>query len=294
MKGKNFCFLLLTATIWGMAFVAQSVGMDHVGPFTFNAVRFLIGALVLLPLIRFLGGTRGEKKDLLYGGLCCGLCLGVASNLQQIGIIYTTVGKAGFLTAFYIILVPLLGLFLRKRCGPFLWAAVGLAFVGLYLLCMKGEGSLILETGDIFMLLGAFVFALHILVIDHFAPLASGVGLSCVQFLVASLLSALPALILEHPTLEAAKAAWMPIGYAGVFSCGVAYTLQIIGQKGVNPTAASLILSLESAVSVLAGWVLLGQRLSARELSGCAVMFVAIVLAQIPGASLQPRKEPQA
>ena len=275
---RQSLLLLLTATIWGVAFVAQSVGMDYIGPFTFNVVRNVIGGLVLIPCIAVFhrtgakeedaGKTPGSRKNLLLGGICCGVMLFVAGNLQQIGIQYTTVGKAGFITAMYIVLVPILSIFLGKKAGIKIWAAVALAVAGLYILCMT-DGSFSLQKGDLFVLLSAFAFSAHILVIDHFAPLADGVKMSCIQFFVCALLSA----VLQ---------AWIPVLYAGVFSCGVAYTLQIVGQRGMNPTVASLILSLESVISLIAGWVILGQALSVRELSGCVLMFAAIILAQLP------------
>ena len=286
---KSPLLLLLTATIWGVAFVAQSVGMDYVEPFTFNGVRNLLGALVLLPVICGMSGERDvaeEKKDtktLWLGGVLCGLCLCVASSLQQIGIQYTTAGKAGFLTAMYIIMVPVFGLFLKKKCSPFVGISIVLATVGLYLLSIK-EGFNI-GKGDIYVILCAVVFSMHILVIDYFAPKCNGVKLSCIQFLVCGVLCSVIALVMEEPTLSGILAAWLPIAYAGVMSCGVAYTLQIIGQKGMNPTVASLILSLESVISVLAGWLLLHQTLSAREIIGCAIMFAAIILAQLPTKS---------
>ena len=285
-KWKSPLLLLLTATIWGVAFVAQSVGMDYVEPFTFNGVRNLLGALVLLPVIYGMSGKKAaavEKKDtktLWLGGVLCGLCLCVASSLQQIGIQYTTAGKAGFLTAMYIIMVPVFGLFLKKRCSPFVGISIVLATVGLYLLSIK-EGFNI-GKGDIYVILCAVVFSIHILVIDYFAPKCNGVKLSCIQFLVCGVLCSVIALVVEEPTISGILAAWLPIAYAGVMSCGVAYTLQIIGQKGMNPTVASLILSLESVISVLAGWLLLHQTLSAREIIGCAIMFAAIILAQLP------------
>lgn len=286
--------LLLTAVIWGMAFVAQSVGMDHVGPLTFNAVRSYLGFLVLLPLVGYFKKKEGSlgrsTRDLILGGVCCGIALCLASCLQQMGIQYTTVGKAGFLTACYIVLVPVLGIFLHKKVGGLIWAAVGLALIGLYLLCMT-EGFSV-QKGDFYCLLCSLVFAVHILVIDSFSPRANGVAISCIQFLVAGLLSTLPALLLEHPTLGDLRGAALPIAYAGIFSSGAGYTLQIVGQKGVNPTLASLILSLESSVSVLAGWLLLGQRLTGRELLGCAVMFGAIVLAQLVPTGQSAGKEP--
>ena len=286
---KSPLLLLLTATIWGVAFVAQSVGMDYVEPFTFNGVRNLLGALVLLPVLYGMSGKKTaavEKKDartLWLGGMLCGLCLCVASSLQQIGIQYTTAGKAGFLTAMYIIMVPVFGLFLKKKCSPFVGISIVLATVGLYLLSIK-EGFNI-GKGDIYVILCAVVFSMHILVIDYFAPKCNGVKLSCIQFLVCGVLCSVIALVVEEPTISGILAAWLPIAYAGVMSCGVAYTLQIIGQKGMNPTVASLILSLESVISVLAGWLLLNQTLSVKEIIGCVIMFAAIILAQLPGKS---------
>lgn len=287
---KNSLLLLLTATIWGVAFVAQSVGMDYVGGFTFNMARSLIGSAVLLPVIWFMGRNSSKKaeeaqgsssrKDLLWGGLACGILMCLASNFQQFGIKYTTVGKAGFITACYIVLVPILGLFLKKKCSPFIWLAVAMSVAGLYLLCITDGFSI--GKGDILVLICAVFFSFHILVIDYYSPKVDGVKLSCIQFLVCGILSGIPALIFEKPEMSAVLTAWQPILYAGVMSCGVAYTLQIIGQKNMNPTVASLILSLESCISVLAGWVILGQQLSAREIAGCVIMFAAIILAQLP------------
>ena len=297
---KSPALLFLTAVVWGVAFVAQSVGMDYVGPFTFNCIRCLIGAVVLVPCIWFLdrwkqrpdsascgresagapGGASDGGHALLAGGICCGLALFVASNLQQIGIQYTTVGKAGFITALYIVMVPVFGIFLKKRAGIRVWVSVALAVAGLYLLCITDR--LALGKGDILVLLCAVVCAVHIVVVDHFSAKTDGVRMSCIQFLVCGLLSGVCMLITEHPGMRLILQAWQPILYAGVFSCGVGYTLQIVGQKGTDPTVASLILSLESVVSVLAGWLLLGQRLSVRELGGCALMFAAILLAQMP------------
>ncbi len=266
---KNSLLLLLTATIWGVAFVAQSVGMDYVGGFTFNMARSLIGSAVLLPVIWFMGRNSSKKaeeaqgsssrKDLLWGGLACGILMCLASNFQQFGIKYTTVGKAGFITACYIVLVPILGLFLKKKCSPFIWLAVAMSVAGLYLLCITDGFSI--GKGDILVLICAVLFSFHILVIDYYSPKVDGVKLSCIQFLVCGILSGIPALIFEKPEMCAVLTAWQPILYAGVMSCGVAYTLQIIGQKNMNPTVASLILSLESCISVLAGWVILGQQI---------------------------------
>lgn len=290
---KNSFILLLTAAIWGVAFVAQSVGMEYIGPFTFNAVRSIIGGIVLLPVIWFFDcrpgrpapspREKGSRKTLITGGVLCGIALCIASNFQQIGIQYTTVGKAGFITACYIIIVPILGLFLKKKCSPFIWAAVALALAGLYLLCITDGFSI--GKGDFLVLICSFWFSFHILIIDHFSPKTDGVKMSCIQFLVCGILSGIPALILENPQISSILNAWMPVLYAGVLSCGVAYTLQIIGQKNMNPTVASLILSLESCISVLAGWIILGQSLSLREILGCVIMFGAIILAQLPQKS---------
>lgn len=293
MERKNFkspVLLAITAAIWGFAFVAQSVGMDYVGPFTFNCTRNLIGALVLLPVIRLLGkeerrdvGTdqRKERRGLLRAGLCCGTLLFVSTSAQQIGVLYTTVGKAGFITALYIILVPILGLFFHKKCTVLIWVSVVLAVIGFYFLTMAGESSF--TRGDIYVLLCAFLFSGHILCVDHFAPLVSGVKLACLQFLVCGCWSGIAMFLFETPQWSAILKAWAPILYAGALSSGVGYTLQIIGQKNYNPTIAALIMSLESVFSALAGWLLLGQSLSGAELFGCALIFGGIILAQMPG-----------
>ncbi len=287
MKTKNAFMLILTAFIWGTAFVAQSMGMDYLGPFTFNGVRSMIGGIALLPCIALLnkingasGKRSGSKKDLIIGGIACGLLLFAASSLQQVGIQYTTAGKAGFITAFYIVIVPVLGIFLRKKTGWKVWLAVLLALTGLYFLCMTGKFSV--GKGDLLIFLCALVFSLHILVIDYFSPRADGVKMSCIQFFVCGLASLPFMMTMETPRLSAMLEGILPLLYAGVLSCGVAYTLQIVGQKNVNPAVASLILSLESCFSVLAGWLVLGERLSVRESIGCVLMFTAIILAQLP------------
>ena len=284
---KNNVLLVLTALIWGCAFVAQSVGMDYVGPFTFNMARFLIGAIVLLPVIWFMdrqrktGAEKGAgQKTLIIGGICCGTALAVASTLQQWGILFTTVGKAGFITAMYIVIVPLLGVFIGKKVRPLIIGCVAIAVVGFYFLCMTE--SLHLGLGDFLVLLCAIAFSIHILVIDHFSPKVDGVKMSAIQFLTAAIISAVPTLLWEQPVLTEILQAWQPVLYAGVMSCGVAYTLQIIAQKNADPTVASLLLSLESVFSVLAGWVLLGQGLSLKEMFGCVLIFCAIILAQLP------------
>lgn len=286
MRVKNGVMLFLTAFIWGTAFVAQSVGMDYLEPFTFNGVRSLIGGIALLPCIWLLHKLNGESKKeesgkvLLIGGLACGVLLFAASSLQQIGLKYTTAGKAGFITAFYIVIVPVLGIFLHKKIGWKIWLAVVLALAGLYFLCITESFSI--GKGDVLIFLCALIFAVHILVIDYFSPKVDGVKMSCIQFFVCGILSLPFMFTIETPKAAAMTAAWMPLLYAGVLSCGVAYTLQILGQKNVNPAVASLILSLESCFSVLAGWIVLGERLSLRESAGCVLMFAAIILAQIP------------
>ena len=278
---RNSLLLLLTATIWGTAFVAQSVGMEYVEAFTFTFARSIVGGIVLIPCIWFLRWLKGREKKTScdvtcakrphitkiewIGGICCGLALCAASNFQQIGIAYTTVGKAGFITALYVVIVPIMGLFFKKRVSFVVWICVVLSVIGLYLLCMT-EGSLTLAYGDLLVLICAVLFSVHIMVIDHFSPQGDGVVMSCIQFFVCGIVSGIIMLFVETPSLENIMAAAMPILYAGVLSSGVAYTLQIVGQKDMNPTVASLILCLESVVSALAGWLILHEALTTREL----------------------------
>jgi drug/metabolite transporter (DMT)-like permease len=285
MRGN--LLLILTALIWGVAFVAQSAGMDYVGPYTFLCTRSILGGVVLLPIIHFTGrskpkeaATPQSRRAMVVGGICCGTALCVASAFQQIGIQYTTVGKAGFITAMYIVLVPLCGLFLHKKVGKKVWIGVVLAVAGLYLLCMSERLSI--NKGDLLMLICAFCFAIHILVVDHFGRQTDGVKLSCIQFFVCALLSGILMLLLETPSWETIRAAWLPICYAGLLSSGAGYTLQILGQKDTDPTVASLLMSLESVFAAIAGWLLLHERFSLRELAGVVLMAGAIVLAQLP------------
>ena len=327
-KSTNNILLALTALIWGSAFVAQSVGMDYLGPFTFNSIRSAMGGLVLLPVLFILKGrgrksrqpesaagepsayvssmggpsagdssmgessvgesSVGDRKTLVTGGILCGIALAVASSLQQIGIVYTSAGKAGVITALYILIVPIIRLFLGRRAGRKVWIGVALAMAGMYFLCITDGFSI--SKGDFLVFLCAVIFSVHILVIDHFAPKVDGVALSCIQFLVCGILCAVPMLALERPQVDEILAAWMPLAYAGVLSCGVAYTLQVIAQKNTDPTVASLLLSLESVFSVLTGWVILGERLSGRELFGCALVFAAVLLAQLPGKKMAPER----
>ena len=288
---RGGAMLMLTALIWGTAFVAQSVGMDYLGPCAFTATRNFIGCVALLPVIalasRLRSGAQPEeaapapgKKALFGGGAACGLLLGGATLLQQAGMQTASAGKAGFLTALYIVIVPVLGIFLGRRPGLKVWMGVVLALVGAYLLSVKGGAGI--ASGDLLVIASAVVFSLHILVIDSVPAGVDGVRLSCVQFLVAGAFALVLALFLESFTWRDILSAWVPLLYTGVVSSGVGYTLQILGQRTVNPTVASLILSLESVFAALAGWAILGQALSLRELFGCALVFVAVILAQLP------------
>ena len=294
MKAKQnlgIVILLLAALIWGCAFVAQRAGMEYVGPFTFLSMRSILGVIALLPVIFVLDtikkknntykkNTAKDTKNLILGGICCGIALTVASALQQIGMQYSDAGKGGFITALYILLVPVLGLFLKKKVRPIIWLCVIMAAFGLYLLCVTDGFKF--EKGDIYLLLCALVFAVHIMTVDYFSPKTDGVKLSCIQFFTVFILSGIVMFIAETPTPENIINAWLPIAYAGVMSSAVAYTLQIIGQKYTEPTIASLMMSFESAFAVLAGIVILGEQLSPRSWLGCGVMFLAIILSLIP------------
>ena len=292
-KMKSNILLLLTAFIWGSAFVAQKSGMDYIEPFTYNGIRTFIGGLVLIPVIIFFAkknnkqSGKNEKafdferdKIAVIGGMF-GLALFVASSLQQFGVSYTTAGKAGFITTLYVVFVPIISLVLRKRVRPIMWLCVVLGAVGLYLLCMT-DASFTLQFGDMLVLLCAIAFAVHIMVIDHFSPKADGVKISCVQFLVSGALGIICMFIFETPDMGNIIACWLPILYAGVLSCGVAYTLQVVAQADADPTAASLILCLESVFAVISGAILLHESMSPRELMGCAVIFVAVIISNLP------------
>lgn len=288
--------LVITAFIWGCAFVAQRTGMEYIGPFAFNGIRCLLGTVVLLPVIFLMGKasshresatSAAETKDMKYntktgviGGIACGVCLFAASTLQQIGIVYTTAGKAGFITALYIVLVPILGMFVGKKVRPVLWICVILAACGLYLLCMKEDFSI--SKGDFLELGAAFGFSLHILVVDYFSEKADGVKLSCMQFFVCGVLSIICMFLFETVHFSDVWACAVPILYAGVMSCGVAYTFQIVAQKYTEPTVASLLMSLESVFAVIAGVLILHEQVSLKEGAGCLIMFIAIILAQLP------------
>lgn len=307
-KWRNTFFLFLTAMIWGAAFVAQSVSMDYIGPFTFICLRSVIGGLFLIPVIIVLDGIRKKSqnesadvvnsenilhieteekqrlswknKQLIEGGIVCGIFLFFANCFQQTGIQYTTVGKAGFITTFYIIIVPLIGLFFKKYCGILTWIGVVIALAGLYFLCITQK--LTIQRGDALILCCSVLYAGQILAIDHYNPFVDGVKMSCIQFLTGGILGAVFMLLFENPSIAMILSAAGPILYTGIMSTGVGYTLQIVGQKGLNPTVAALILSLESVFSALSGYLFLHQVLTTRELIGCALMFIAIVLAQLP------------
>lgn len=295
-KTKSSLLLLLAAFIWGNAFVAQSVAMDSIGPWTFNFIRDLIAGIVLLPVVHYADRTREKRgegkgswkeKELLKGGILCGAILAVASMLQQVGIIYTTTAKAGFLTAMYCVLVPVFGIFLGKKTRPLIWGCVALAAVGLYFLCMSAD-SFTLQYGDILELLDAVCFAFHILVIDHFSPKVDGIRMSCIQFFAASIVCLAGTLAFESISFTALASAAVPILYAGIFSSAGGYTLQIIGQKNADPAVASILLCLESVFATLAGFVFLHQTLSFREILGCVLMFIAIVIASLPEKQSAP------
>lgn len=286
---KGSLMLLVAALIWGTAFVAQSVGMDYIGPFTFNGVRTLVGGIVLLPVIFFIDRSRRKNgvvteetsnKKYIPGGIVCGLVLFGASSLQQVGIQYTTAGKAGFLTALYIVIVPIIGIFIGRKAGLKVWVSVLIALAGTYLLSVQ-EGFSI-GVGDTYCILCAVVFSFHILAVDKFAPITDAVKLSCVQFFTAGSISLVVALITENPQIADILRAWLPILYCGIMSSGVAYTLQIVGQRDTQPAVASIIMSLESVFSALAGWVILSEQLAPKELFGCVLVFAAVIITQLP------------
>ena len=282
-------FAVLAALIWGTAFVAQSVGAEYVEPFTFNASRSAIATVVLFALCSVLRcrrvkngqpATTGSRKDLAVSGFCCGAALTVATALQQKGLETTSSGKAGFITALYIVLVPIAGLLLKKKPPKAIWLSVLLAVVGLYFLCITEDFTI--TRGDFYVLLCAFCFTAHILIIDHFTQKVDGIELSCVQFFVMTVLSAIGMLLTETPSVEAVMACMGPILYVGIFSSGVAYTLQILAQKDSDPTVISVLLSLESVFAVIAGAIILGDQMSVKEYLGCALVMVAVLLAQMP------------
>ena len=289
---RQVVFPILAAFIWGTAFVAQDLCADSIGTFAFNATRYFIAVLALLVVIAVSDKatknrptpTADEKKaankQLWLGGLCCGVALAIASNFQQAGLVAgTDAGKAGFITALYVVLVPVFGLFFKRKVSLPVWIAVVCSVVALYLLCIKGDFSL--AAGDLLILVCAVCFAVHILVIDHFTAYCDGVKLSCLQFLFAGIISAVCMFLFETVDFAAIWSCILPLLYVGIFSCGVGYTLQILAQKDSNPTVVTILLSLESVFAVIAGAIVLHQQMTAREYIGCVVMFVAVILAQI-------------
>lgn len=291
-RTQSNLLLLLTAFIWGSAFVAQKVG-GALGPFTYNGIRTLLGGLVLIPVVLLTqradsgwqNATPEERKAqwkiVLTAGILCGLMHFIASSLQQIGIAYTTASKAGFITSLYAIIVPIISVFIGKRIRPIVWISCVISVAGLYLISMKG-GSFTLQFGDLLILLCAVFFALQILIIDHYSPKCSGVKMSCVQFLVSGTLGVICMFIFETPHPAIIMHYWFSIIYGGVFSTGIAYTLQIIGQKNTPATEASLILCLEAVFSALTSTLFLHELLSVREYIGCALIFSAVILSQLP------------
>ena len=283
--------LLLTAFIWGLAFVAQKTGLQYIGPCTFNAARSFLGAFALLPFIALIDRIKGRRpsvfgecggdgrKTLLVGGIWCGVILGFASMLQQLGIERTSVGKAGFITTLYIIIVPIIGLLFHRRMGIIKWLCVFVTMFGMYLLCFKGGGRI--NFGDALVFFCSIVFSIHIMVIDHYSKLTDCVRMSCIQFFIAGVVSIPFALIFEKIVWNDILTAYIPVCYAGILSSAVAYTLQIVGQRDVHPVIASLIMSLESVFAALGGWLLLHERLSASEICGCFIIFVAVITAQL-------------
>lgn len=294
-KLKGNLLLLLTSIVWGISFIAQSKGVELITPMAFNGIRTMLGSVVLVPVIFFLDLSKKKKgipvqkidKNLIIGGIVCGICLCIASTLQTAGMIYTSPGKSGFITALYMVIVPIIGLFMGKKTRPIIWISVLIAVCGLYLMCISELLSI--NIGDVLTLLCAFVFTFHILAIDFFAPKVDGVKLACMQFFVCGALNLIYVFLFEDPKLDPILDCWLSIGYSGIFSCGVAYTLQIVGQKYTDPTSASILMSLESVFATLTtvilvalGWNLTGGQLTSREILGCILMFVAILLVQLP------------
>lgn len=283
------CLLLFATIIWGISFVAQDIAGKYLGTFAINAIRFFIGSVALMPVILIFNFRTSEKKTIfksrvrpsVIGGIFCGIILFIACSLQQFGISNgTEPGKAGFLTAMYIIFVPIIGLTLRKPVTPFAWVAICIAPFGLYLLCVKSGFTL--SISDLLLLLCALAYSFHILFIDRFSPKSDCILLSSVQFMTASILSAIMSAVTETVTLTMISDSMWSLLYLGIFSSGVGYTLQVIGQSRTNPTVASLLMSLESVFSVIFTAIILKKMLTARELAGCIIIFIAVILSQIP------------
>lgn len=286
---KSNLLLILASIIWGCAFVAQNVGMNYIGPWTFSTIRFLIAGFSLLAIIPILDKkrtrvirpkTKEEKMKLLLGSVLCGLALSIGSIVQQIAMLTVPVAKAGFLTTLYVLFVPMITLLFGKKIPLKVWIGIAMALFGLYLLSMAG--NLAIGIGEILLILAAFLFAIHIIIIGHFSTRVDPVRLSCGQLLIGGFATVIPMIVIEKPTMGSILAAYIPLLYTGIFSSCVAYTLQIFAQKEANPTIAGMLLSLESVFAALAGYLILHQVLNTRELIGCVVIFIAIVIAQLP------------
>lgn len=276
--------LLLTAAIWGFAFVAQRVGMQYVGAFTFNAIRFAIGSVSLIPLILYFNKNikdKVSKKETITAGILTGFVLFTGATLQQVGLIYTTAGKAGFITGLYMVFVPIFGIFLKQKAGKNAWIGVGLAVTGLYLLSINENFTI--GFGDMLQLIGSVFWAIHILTIDHFTKRVDPLKLSSIQFATCSLLSMIVALIFEKITMVGISNAIIPILYGGIFSVGVAYTLQVVAQKDAKPSHAAIILSMESVFGALGGALLLKESMNIRGYIGCALILSGIIISQMKG-----------
>lgn len=280
---------LLAAAIWGSAFVGQSVAGEYLPPFAVNTARSVVAVITLAVVIwgfrrweaaRYGAPKAQDKRKMIVGGIACGTILTIASNLQQIGLIGTSAGKASFITALYIVIVPLCSLFAGRKLGMNVWCAVALATAGLYFLCM--QSGFTVQRGDFFVFLCALFFSAHILTIDHYTRFVDGIYLSFVQFFTCMVLSGVVSLLTEEVSLAGFRYWILPILYVGMFSSGIAYTLQIIAQTGTNPAVVSLLLSLESVFGVLSGALILHERMSGRELLGCCLMFAAVILSQLP------------
>lgn len=286
---KSNLLLILASIIWGCAFVAQNVGMNYIGPWTFSTIRFLIAGFSLLAIIPILDKkrthvirpkTKEEKMKLLLGSVLCGLALSIGSIVQQIAMLTVPVAKAGFLTTLYVLFVPMITLLFGKKIPLKVWIGIAMALFGLYLLSMAG--TLAIGIGEILLILAAFLFAIHIIIIGYFSTRVDPVRLSCGQLLIGGFATVIPMIVIEKPTIGSILAAYIPLLYTGIFSSCVAYTLQIFAQKEANPTIAGMLLSLESVFAALAGYLILHQVLNTRELIGCVVIFIAIVIAQLP------------
>ncbi len=282
---KGNLILMLTAVIWGVSFVSQRVGMEYIKPNTFNGIRTILGAFILIPFI-FVRDKTGKSrhsdgKYLLIGGFVCGALLCAAGTLQTWGMVYTTSGKSGFITAMYMIFVPIIGLFAGKKIRPATAVGVVLAVAGMYMLSISGT-DLTVNKGDVITLVCAFIFAFHIMAVDRFSSEVDCVKLACLQFFVCGTINIILMFLFEHPDWELVRACAVPILYSGIMSCGAAYTLQIVGQQYAEPTTASIIMSLESVFAALAGWAVLNETLTLREALGCIIMFAAIIIVQLP------------